>query len=59
MFQFKELNTVHLEISNRCQASCPMCPRKYHGGITNENLKIADWTFDDFEKIFDTETFLW
>lgn len=56
MFQFKELNTVHLEISNRCQASCPMCPRKYHGGVTNENLKIADWTFDDFEKIFDLET---
>jgi MoaA/NifB/PqqE/SkfB family radical SAM enzyme len=46
MFKFNELKTVHLEISTRCQASCPMCPRKYHGGVENPNLKLADWTYD-------------
>ena len=56
MFKFNELKTVHLEISTRCQASCPMCPRNYHGGLENPNLKIADWTYAEFAKIFDAET---
>jgi len=56
MFKFNELKTVHLEISTRCQAACPMCPRNYKGGLENPNLKIADWTYDDFVKIFDKET---
>lgn len=56
MFKFNELKTIHLEISTRCQASCPMCPRNYHGGIENPNLKIADWTYKDFIKIFNKET---
>lgn len=56
MFKFDELRTVHLEITNRCQASCPMCPRKFHGGVENPWLKIADWSFEDFVKIFDQET---
>jgi len=52
MFKFNELKTVHLEISTRCQASCPMCPRNYHGGQENPNLKLVDWTYDDFVRIF-------
>lgn len=52
MFNFNELKTVHLEISTRCQAACPMCPRNYHGGQENPNLKLADWTYEDFVKIF-------
>ena len=52
MFNFNKLNRVHLEISNRCQASCPMCPRNIHGGIDNPLLSINEWTIDDFVKIF-------
>jgi len=55
VFKFNELKTVHLEISTRCQAACPMCPRNYHGGQENPNLKIADWTYDEFVKIFTPE----
>ncbi len=55
MFKFSELKSIHLEISTRCQASCPMCPRKYHGGVENPNLKIADWTLDEFKAIFTKE----
>jgi len=47
-----ELKSVHLEITNRCQASCPMCPRNIHGGIDNPLLEINDWSIDDFVKIF-------
>jgi MoaA/NifB/PqqE/SkfB family radical SAM enzyme len=33
-----------------------MCPRNYHGGLPNDNLPLSDWTYEDFVKIFDTET---
>jgi MoaA/NifB/PqqE/SkfB family radical SAM enzyme len=56
MFNFNELKSVHLEISTRCQASCPMCPRNYHGGQENPNLKLADWSYLDFVKVFDHDT---
>jgi hypothetical protein len=52
MFNFNELKSVHLEITNRCQASCPMCPRNIHGGIENPLLPINDWSLEDFVKIF-------
>jgi len=55
MFKFSQLKQIHLEISSRCQASCPMCPRKYHGGVVNENLKLADWSLDDFKQVFAQE----
>lgn len=51
MFQLADLKSLHLEITNRCQASCPMCSRNYHGGIDNPLLKDAEWTIDDFEKL--------
>lgn len=55
MFNFSELKQVNLEITNRCQAACPMCPRNIHGGIENPLLKINDWTIDDFTTIFTPE----
>ena len=33
-----------------------MCPRNYHGGLPNPNLKLNDWTLENFVKIFDKET---
>lgn len=55
MFSFQKINQIHLEITTRCQASCPMCSRNYHGGMINPNLKLADWTLGDFKKIFNQE----
>jgi MoaA/NifB/PqqE/SkfB family radical SAM enzyme len=51
VFKFSELQDIHLEITNRCQASCPMCSRNYHGGIENPLIKNQDWTVLDFKKI--------
>lgn len=51
MFSFNEINQLQLEITNRCQASCPMCPRNIHGGIDNPSLTTNDWSYDDFIKI--------
>jgi hypothetical protein len=55
MFKFNQLETIQIEITNRCQASCPMCPRNIHGGIDNPLLKLNDWTYDNFVKIFTVE----
>jgi len=58
MFKFDALECIHLEISNRCQASCPMCPRNIHGGIKNPSLKINDWSYEDFIHIISPEVLL-
>jgi hypothetical protein len=55
MFKFEDLKRIHLEITSNCQASCPMCPRNFHGGIENPNLVLADWSLDDFKFIFNEE----
>lgn len=55
MFKFNQLKSLHLEITNRCQASCPMCSRNVHGGRDNPNLIINDWTLDDYKKIVNLE----
>lgn len=55
MIRFNELKTIYLEITNRCQASCPMCSRNYCGGLPNPNLILNDWSLDDFQKIITPE----
>lgn len=55
MFPFSELKQIHLEITNNCQASCPMCSRNHHGGQENPLIKIQEWTIDDFKKIITCE----
>jgi MoaA/NifB/PqqE/SkfB family radical SAM enzyme len=55
MFRFDQLKQIHIEITSRCQAACPMCSRNVHGGVDNPNLKIADWSADEFISIFDQE----
>lgn len=55
MFKFNKLRNLELEISNNCQAGCPMCPRNIHGGLPNPYLKLNDWTLDDFKTIVNDE----
>jgi MoaA/NifB/PqqE/SkfB family radical SAM enzyme len=51
MFALADLKSLHVEITNRCQAACPMCSRNYHGGLDNVLIKNADWSLDDFKNI--------
>lgn len=55
MFKFDQLNQIHLEITNNCQASCPMCNRNINGGLENPLIKIQNWSLDDFKKIMNEE----
>lgn len=55
MFAFNKIKTVQLEITNRCQAACPMCARNIHGGIDNSRVVESDLSLDNFKKIFTPE----
>ena len=55
MFKFNELKHIHLEITNNCQASCPMCNRNIDGGLDNPLIKINNWTLEDFQQIVSLE----
>ena len=55
MFRFESLQDIHLEITNRCQAACPMCSRNYHSGVENPLIKNQDWTIEDFKTILSKE----
>jgi MoaA/NifB/PqqE/SkfB family radical SAM enzyme len=55
MFKFNELKQIHLEITNNCQASCPMCNRNINGGQENPLIKIRNWTLDEFKTVMSLE----
>ena len=51
MFKFSQIKQVHLEITNNCQASCPMCSRNISGGLPNDLIKVHNWSLEDFKTI--------
>ncbi len=57
MYQLSEIDTVHLEVTTRCNASCPMCLRNVLGGKVNPQLPLVELSVDDIQKIF-PESFL-
>jgi len=57
MFSYDELRTLHIELTSKCQASCPMCARNYHGGLANPNLPDSEITLDEFKNIVNADVF--
>lgn len=55
MYSYEEIRTVHLEITQRCQAACPMCDRNENGGRDNRHLTNAELSLADCVKIFEPE----
>jgi MoaA/NifB/PqqE/SkfB family radical SAM enzyme len=55
MFKFNQLENVHLEITNNCQASCPMCNRNINGGLENPLIKIRNWSLEEYKTIMNVE----
>lgn len=42
MYSYKEIGSVHIELTSNCQAFCPMCARNHHGGLPNPDLPVND-----------------
>jgi len=54
MYKYEDIRTVHLEITQRCNASCPMCDRNENGGDVNKHIKsnMAELSLSDCIDIF-------
>ena len=55
MYKYADIKTVHLEITEKCQAACSMCGRNQNGGADNPHLKNAELSLSDCKKIFTPE----
>ncbi len=55
MYKYEELEVVHLEMTEACNASCPMCARNLNGGAVNPYLHNRELTIDDIHRIFPTD----
>lgn len=52
LYTYNEIRTVHLEITDKCNAACPMCARNINGGEDNPQLPNTELTLEDVQKIF-------
>lgn len=52
MYKSSEITTVHLELSELCNASCPQCARNINGGEENPQLHDAELSLEDIQTIF-------
>lgn len=51
MYRSEEITTVHLEVTERCNASCPQCARNINGGEVNPQLHDAELSLADVKNI--------
>lgn len=52
MYKYDEIEVVHLEMTEACNASCPMCARNLNGGEVNPFLDNRELYLDDIKTIF-------
>ena len=55
MYNYQDIKTIHLEITQNCQASCPMCDRNQNGGDLNPHINLDELTINDVKNIFTPE----
>ena len=55
MYRYEDIKAVHLEITQRCQAACPMCDRNENGGPDNRHITNAELSLEDCKRIFTPE----
>ena len=55
MYKYENIKTIHLENTQNCQASCPMCDRNMNGGDVNPHIDLSEITLEDAKRMFDPE----
>lgn len=51
LYRYEDLRIVHIELTHRCNAACPMCARNIHGGAVNPDMPLAELALDDVRAI--------
>tara|TARA_A100001015_G_scaffold306700_1_gene401399 strand:- start:4740 stop:5807 length:1068 start_codon:yes stop_codon:yes gene_type:complete len=52
MYNYEDIRTIHLEVTQNCQAACPMCDRNMNGKGINPHINLDELTLEDCKKIF-------
>lgn len=52
MYKYNEIQVLHLEVTSRCNAACPMCLRSIHGGALNPHLRLTEISLEDVKDFF-------
>lgn len=55
MYDYEDVREVHLELTTRCNAACPQCPRNLSGGAVNPSLPLVELGLEDVKSIFTPE----
>ena len=61
LYRYEDIKVVHLEITEKCQAACPMCNRNCSGipgmidGAINPNLGLHELTLADVQQLLPPE----
>ena len=53
MYNYKDIKNIHLEVTQNCQASCPMCDRNMNGEGINPHINLDELSLKDCKDIFD------
>lgn len=51
LYHYDDIRIVHLELTHRCNAACPMCARNIHGGAINPDMPLSELTLADIKAI--------
>jgi len=52
MYKLEDIKDIHLEITSKCQARCPMCPRRINGGVVNPLITLDEIDLEKFQSWF-------
>ena len=55
MYKLEDIRDVHLELTSKCQARCPMCPRRINGGPMNPLVSLDEIDLAQFKEWFSIE----
>jgi len=55
MYKYKDIRSIHLEVTQNCQASCPMCDRNMNGEGINPHINLDELSLEDCKRIFEPE----
>ena len=52
MYRYSDIKEIHLEVTSKCQARCPMCPRRINGGMLNPLITLDEISLNQFKEWF-------
>jgi MoaA/NifB/PqqE/SkfB family radical SAM enzyme len=55
MYEVENVKRLHIELSSRCNASCPACSRNYSGGPVADDLELTELSLDDIKRMVPVE----